>query len=150
MKTLDIENLYRTFSTYKLREKLTGCYCNVCLNEDFNNHVHNTSLLKISEDDLEFYLMAVGILEDGGNDFKYFLPRILEIILKSNDYTSHFYTSVWKLLAEVTKYLNEAEKDLLQQFGQSYYNKASQFNNFTFIEDALSELDEAGIKVQNL
>ena len=147
MKTLDIENLYRAFSTYKLREKLTGCYCSVCLDEKFNIHVHNTPLLEISEDDVEFYLMAVGILEEEGNDFKYFLPRIMEIILKSNDYTSHFYTIVWKILAEATKFLNEAERDLLQQFGQVYYNKARQSNDSTFVEDALSELNEAGIKV---
>lgn len=143
-----IENLYRTFSKYKLHQKVTGCYCGVCLTEEFNSFVHDTPLTELSEDDLQFYLMAVGILDDAANDFRYFLPRILELLLKSTDQSSHFYTIIWKILKEATKYLSGEEMQLIKQFAEGWYDKAKQSNDSETVECALLDLEEAGINLQ--
>ena len=143
-----IENLYRVFSKYKLHQKVTGCYCGVCLDEEFNSYVHNTQLTELSESYLEFYLMAVGILDEEGNDFKYFLPRILEVLLNSKNQSSHFYTIIWKTLGNATKYFNEEERLLLMQFAEAWYDKAKQSNDSETVECALLDLEEAGINIQ--
>ncbi len=147
MALLLIESLYRTFSKYKLRQKVTGCYCDLCLDEEFNSYVHKMQLAELPEDCLQFYLMAVGILEEEGNDFKYFLPRILEILLNSDDQSSFFYTIVWKTLGEAIKYLSEEERMLLKQFAEAWYSKAKQSNDSEVLECALLDLDEAGINI---
>lgn len=147
MATEIIETLYRTYSKYKLHPKVTGCYCGVCLDEEFNSYVHKTPLTEISEGYLGFYLMAVGILDDEGNDFKYFLPRILEVLLKSSDQSSYFYTTVWKTLGDATKYLNEDENLLLIQFAKAWYEKAKLSNDSETIECAMLDLKEAEINI---
>jgi len=75
-----IEKIYLEFSRYRLNNPITGCYCGVCLTEEFNNDIQKIPLRNISCASMNFYLSAVGITDDNCNDFRYFLPRILEII----------------------------------------------------------------------
>lgn len=145
--SLIIESIYQTFSNYKLHSKVTGCYCDVCLDEEFNDYVHITPLAELPEGYLQFYLTAAGILEDEGNDFKYFLPRILEVLLRSDDQTSYFYTIVWKILKDASKYFSEGERQALIEFARSYYDKAKRLNNPEAVKYALLDLEEAGINI---
>jgi hypothetical protein len=98
-----IEDIYNTFSKYKLNDKITGCYCAVCLTEEFNQHIHTIPLKSIQTDDLRFYISAVGITDDDCNDFKYFLPRILELIYKDINLNEpdNFYLFIWRVLAGI-------------------------------------------------
>lgn len=142
-----IKNLYQTFSNYKLHSKVTGCYCDVCLDEEFNNYVHITPLAELPEGYLQFYLTAAGILEDEGNDFKYSLPRILEVLLKSDDQTSYFYTIVWKILKNASKYFSKDEMLALMKFAEAYYDKAKRSNEPEAVKYAMLDLEEAGINI---
>ena len=91
--------------------------------------------------------MSAGIFGEQGNDFKYFLPRMLEILLESDDQTSDFFTFAWKEIAEGERQLSDAEKKALMQFAQAYYDKAKQTGNPEKVEWALGDLEEAGLKV---
>lgn len=101
MQPQEITNIYTLFSKYKLSNPVTGHYCPVCLSEDDNNYFQATPLQLVQPINLSRYFSSVGILEDGGNDFKYFIPRILEIIYNDdqND-PSFFFPQVWDRLAE--------------------------------------------------
>ena len=100
MNLIAIENLYYVFGKYTLNEKVTGHYCPVCLSEEDNIYFHSTSLKQISSFRLSNYFTSVGILEGNLNDYKYFLPRILELAYLNEDEGSSFFKYVWKRLAE--------------------------------------------------
>ncbi|MBI2730269.1 MAG: hypothetical protein HYX40_05900 [Sphingobacteriales bacterium] len=73
------------------------------------------------------------------------MPRILEILLISEDQTSHFYAIVWKTLASIQRFLTNSEKEVLNQFGQAYYFNAKLSNDKEKVEMALLDLEEAGL-----
>ena len=76
-----IQDLYKVFSAYKLNTKIQGCYCNVCLDEEYNKYLHDKKLTELNEEDFTGYLSCIDILnpESDNRDFKYFLPRMLEL-----------------------------------------------------------------------
>lgn len=121
-----IDDIYSTFSRYKLNERITGCYCSVCLTEDFNRRIHSVLLRDIQPGLFSFYISAVGITEGDCNDFKYFLPRILELIYQNIELnqTDTFYLFIWNVLQGID-YSNWAPKemDLLIRFFKLYWDQ---------------------------
>ncbi|MGB4774339.1 MAG: hypothetical protein WBP45_04145 [Daejeonella sp.] len=80
----NIQNLYQVFFGYKLNRRITGCYCNVCLSEEYNHYLHQKKLSELNDEDFEVYLSSCDILDGNQNDFKYFLPRMLELCVMSS------------------------------------------------------------------
>ena len=72
-----IANLYEVFGAYRLRSHVTGCPC--CVSDSDNEQVHQRSLRSLGEAELTKFahkaMTTWGVVED----FKYFLPRLLEI-----------------------------------------------------------------------
>jgi hypothetical protein len=121
-----LEEIYDAFSKYKLNEKITGCYCPVCLTEDFNKMVHSVPLKNIQTYTLGSYVSAVGITEGDCNDFKYFLPRILELIYRDieQNEAEDFHFSIWSVLQGIDySAWDPKEVELLIRFFELYWNK---------------------------
>ena len=127
-----IEDIYRIFSGYKLNDKITGCYCDVCLTDEFNKLMHNTPLKNLQVDDLRFYISAVGVTDDNCNDFKYFLPRMLELIYNDIDLNepNNFYLFIWGVLARIDySTWKEEEVELFITFFKLYWSKVKEAND---------------------
>ncbi len=73
-----IDELYKSFRVYKYNPKMDHCPCCIELSEV--ECLGNTKLRELSNDDLSKYAFKAITTWGGDNDFKYFLPRILELL----------------------------------------------------------------------
>ncbi len=73
-----IDNLYRVFRKYSLKEQIVYCDCG-CINADDIKLLSSKPLRELSEDDISWYhgsaIYTVGYVED----YKFHLPRFLEL-----------------------------------------------------------------------
>jgi hypothetical protein len=141
-----ITNLYETFSKYHLNEKITGHYCDVCLNDEYNEYLHNKPLSQLTQEDFIGYLCSVDIIDESCNDFKHFLPRLLEIAYESKDPTSYFFDRLWPAIGKTNHHLWPSwEQEALKRFASAYLEKAGGLGNTTDRENAVLDLKEAGL-----
>lgn len=75
-----IEALYETFKEYRLNAVIPGCPC--CVSDEDKSILHSKKLTELTGEDLSRYTFKAMITWGGVQEFKHFLPRILE--LKSN------------------------------------------------------------------
>ena len=75
-----IVELYRTFGRYSAPEKIVGCPC--CINQKAPKGLLHHKLRDIPEDVLWSYVFSVFYTVGSIQDFKYFLPRILELLVE--------------------------------------------------------------------
>ena len=110
-----VKDGYEVFSRYKLNTTITGCYCGVCLNEDYNKYLHEIPLNNIKGRDLMLYIQSVDIEKEGCNDLKYFFPKFLEIIYLNIQKIeeSDFCIFIWSLLDRIDYSLWEKDEKLL-------------------------------------
>ncbi len=109
MLQTSIQNLYKVFSVYKLNRRIYGCYCNVCLSEEYNQYLHEKPLGELTQDDFIAYLGSCEILAGDQNDFKYFIPRMLELIVVHDG--EHFmYDSIFDKIGESSYHLWEYDE----------------------------------------
>jgi hypothetical protein len=104
----------------------------------------------LKPDDLIGYLHSVDILLNDNKDFKYFLPRLLELELLADDYTKIFYDQVWTLLGRTEHELWPIrERNVLKAFSQVYLDKASRENIGDRLKIAHLDLAEARLDIVN-
>jgi hypothetical protein len=119
-----IKKAYSIFSKYHLHNEVTACYCGVCMTKKFSNYLHSIPLEQISVDTLQGYISCVGIAEGDCNDFKYFFPRILDVIDQEahlNEF-SDFYIFIFGVLERIdySKW-NDDEKEIFVTFFADYW-----------------------------
>jgi hypothetical protein len=73
-----IENLYISFSSYKLRTPVEGCSC--CVKSADKKRLAAKPLRQLQKDDLSLYAFKAMTTWGDEYDFKHFLPRILELL----------------------------------------------------------------------
>jgi hypothetical protein len=73
-----IENLYQVFQRYHLRTHTDACPC--CHSEQDEQRIHRKPLHKLSSEDLHDYAVDAIYTWGTGDDFKHFLPRLLELL----------------------------------------------------------------------
>lgn len=76
-----IENLYRVFQSYELRSNTGACDCHHTPEDE--TRLHSKPLNKLSASDLQQYAVDAVYLWGTGDDFKYFIPRLLELLAQS-------------------------------------------------------------------
>ncbi|MFT3911410.1 MAG: hypothetical protein QM737_18450 [Ferruginibacter sp.] len=143
MKAELIEDAYRIFSKYHLNQKITGCYCEVCLSEEFNEFLHETPLRQITGFSLNCYISSVGIIDETCNDFKYFFPRMIEIIFKDAKVfdDSDFCIFVWNTLATIDfEKWEEIEKKFVVEFFQDYWNETKEINEPKLLNSSMEDI----------
>lgn len=145
MDLQEIKHIYDLFSKYKLTNPVTGHYCPVCLSEDDNIYFQQTPLYQSNPLMLSKYFSSVGIMENNQNDFKYFIPRILEIVYKNDGEGSFFFPQVWDRLAE-SKYneWHEDEVEAINDFFSIYLKKYEELNNKELFELTRDILKDVG------
>ena len=91
---------YEIFSKYKLNDKITGCYCSVCLDENYNKYLHEKPLIALQGSDFMCYIQSVDVEKGDCNDLRYFFPKFLEIIYLDIKKTeqSDFCIFIWYFL----------------------------------------------------
>ncbi len=143
-----IQNLYEVFSVYKLNRRIQGCYCNVCLSEEYNEYLHSKPLKSLTEEELVAYIMSVDILEDDLNDFKYFIPRFLEFYAFPENKSSYFYDVIYGRVGEsnYTSWLPE-EVSAINNFFQILWTDTFQTNDTIKIVFSLFDLADAGFNI---
>ncbi len=73
-----IENLYETFSVYPLKPTMEACPC--CVSSIEKGKIHTKQLRTLNEEDLERYVFKAMSTWGSVEDFKHYLPRILELL----------------------------------------------------------------------
>ena len=135
-----IQNIYSVFSKYQLNDKVTACYCDACMTAEYSDYLHQIPLKDLTADALYVYIGCVGISEGDCNDFKYFLPRILELLYKDteSDDSSDFYIFIWGVLERIDYAIwKEEEQKIFLNFFKLYWDKVKKHGD--------SELDDLSI-----
>ena len=73
-----IEYLYKTFEDYQLSGKIDKCPCG-CIPDEDAQKIYSNSLRELTEDDLGFYSGKAMTTWGSVDDYKHFLPRIIEL-----------------------------------------------------------------------
>jgi hypothetical protein len=73
-----VDELYSAFSRYPLKARIEGCPC--CVGDEDRARLHSQSLRALSADDLERYASKALTTWGDADDFRHFLPRLLELL----------------------------------------------------------------------
>ncbi|MDP5210916.1 hypothetical protein [Microbulbifer sp. 2205BS26-8] len=73
-----IENAYTTFARYPRSADISGCPC--CVSEEDQKALRRAPLRELTSNDLDRYAIKAMTTWGGDEDFKHFLPRLLELI----------------------------------------------------------------------
>lgn len=73
-----VAQLYSTFQRYPLRAKIDSCPC--CRTPSETRHLHTKSLKTLDAEDLFLFTFRAMTTVGDANDFRHFLPRILELL----------------------------------------------------------------------
>lgn len=75
-----IEGLYETFSRYPLKAHVDGCPH--CTTDEDHARIHKRTLRELSGDDLGRYAFKALTTWGGNDDFRHFLPRLFELVVR--------------------------------------------------------------------
>ena len=125
-----IEHLYATFSIYTFKSKIDSCPC--CVFDSDKEKIHLKQLKDLQEDDLSKYTFKAMTTWGDVNDFKHYLPRIFELIAKTDFIVDTFVVlgklefGKWRVWPEneqnaITKFLFAWWEDALKN--QPFFDK---------------------------
>ncbi|SFT35213.1 hypothetical protein SAMN05216474_0049 [Lishizhenia tianjinensis] len=72
-----LDEVYTTFSSYPLPSEIDGCPC--CVGKEDHYHIHSLPLRDLKDKELSKYAFKAMTTWGNVNDFKHFLPRILDL-----------------------------------------------------------------------
>lgn len=78
-----IDDLYQVFRSYRLRPHMDACPC--CTSDHDRARVQASSLRALGVDDLDRYVRKAMTTWGDENDFRHFLPRVLELTVDEAD-----------------------------------------------------------------
>ncbi len=138
-----IQKAYGIFSKYYLNDYITGCNCDMCITEDYNQFLHKIPLHELTGQDLVHYVECVDTIDEKCNDFKYFFPRILEIIYNDSKIhdDSFFCVFVWNKLSEIN-FVNwpDNEKEITIEFFKNYWNETKQEEDSELVNPTIEDI----------
>lgn len=73
-----VTQLYATFERYPLRSRIDACPC--CRTAGETRHLHTKPLATLNAEDLSLFTFRAMTTVGDANDFRHFLPRILELL----------------------------------------------------------------------
>lgn len=77
--SIDFQDIYHEFKKYPLKENIEGCpHCDL---KSVNSSLHSKALGLLSWDDLQIFIFKTMTTFGDIEDFKHFLPRILELYI---------------------------------------------------------------------
>lgn len=130
-----IENLYSTFSTYNFNSTIDGCPC--CVSDSDKEKIHSKQLRELTEEDLSRYTAKAMTTWGDEDDFKHYLPRILEL-LSTTDFVVSTFIVLGKLEYGQWKSWNENEQIVIEKFLFAWWTELvknrKSFDHEAFIE----------------
>ena len=72
-----VENVYLVFRRYPLKSRIEGCPC--CVRDEDQARIHSQSLRALTADDLDEFAREAMTTWGDDEDFRHFLPRLLEL-----------------------------------------------------------------------
>jgi len=140
-----VDSLYSIFSKYQLNDKITGHYCSVCLDEEYNKFLHDRPLKELGPDSFLTYLSSIDIIDESCNDFKYFIPRLLEIIYETESHANYFFEQIWQTIAKANYHSwPDNEKTEINNFFTEYWHKVKSSGDQNRIECTIDNFSEIG------
>ncbi|WP_375181050.1 hypothetical protein [Chryseobacterium sp.] len=127
-----IENLYSVFSKYEIRSVIEGCPC--CVSDRDKEKIHSKELRELEEEDLSRYAFKAMTTWGNVDDFKHFLPRILELCI-DHDLGIHPFGIFGKLKYGKWEVWNDVEKEAVITFLLEWWKYF--LENRTFFDDDL-------------
>jgi hypothetical protein len=144
-----IDGLYRTFARYRLRPHTEGCAD--CVSESDHALIHAAPLRELTSRHLGKYGRKALTTWGNVNDFKHFLPRLLELMVVDAEWPVEQEIVAGKLLYASWATWPAAEKDSLHQFFEAWWNRTlSAFPAEPPIEPADTTLCAIGRAVDEL
>ena len=84
------------------------------------------------------------------NDFKYFLPRLLQIVYENEEQDGYFFEVIWVAIAKANYTLwPQQEQEVINDFAKGYLEKVKRAGDEIKIGIAFADLREAGIEVMD-
>ena len=80
-----VETLYELFSSYPLALQIEGCPC--CISAEDEAQLHSKPLRELKATDLSRYAFKAMTTWGSEDDFKHFLPRLLELVTDADSIT---------------------------------------------------------------
>ena len=114
-----IDQLYNVFEKFPLQVNIAGCPC--CINDEEKSKLHSKPLDELTQEELRPFLFASQTTIGDENDFKHFLPRILELVIEED------FIGFPEFIIGHIKYLkfqnwSLAEQDTIKFFLMSWWN----------------------------
>ncbi len=119
-----LERIYQTFATRKGPATIVACPC--CLDQNEVCALLKTPLRKITPSQLSGYASSVFLTSGSEKDFRYFLPRILEISYREQYWWPDREVVLGKLTLANWMNWSEKEIDTLHSFFEVAFDQALQ------------------------
>ncbi len=138
-----IEKCYETLKGYPLKDKIDGCPC--CRLDSSEKTLHTKSLKSLSFDDLEDFIFKSMTTFGDVDDFKHFLPRILELYI-DDFFGAPYDVGILFSKLEYAKWEEwpESEYDALNQLIKAWINtlkKSKSDTDLEILENIRSDMD---------
>ncbi|WP_298782121.1 hypothetical protein [uncultured Polaribacter sp.] len=120
---LAIEQLYQTFSKLTKPTKIVNYGCVSCISKDDEKYFLQTPLKKLNDHIFGGIMESGNVIEMGNECYKYFIPRILELITIENyDFSFSFVEYIYRDFAkfDYKNTFNEKERRAVDNFFYSY------------------------------
>jgi hypothetical protein len=112
---------YKLFSSYKITGKLDVCSC--CVSEEEQAELIKTPLEKVSLETLRVYNNSATAEVIDINEFKYFLPRILELIAELKSPSHSVEITLSRISYTSLENWSNAEVAFLRKFMESFFRE---------------------------
>ena len=115
-----LDRVYQVFSTQKKPRTISACPC--CIDQAHICTLLSTPLRKITPEQLSSYASSVFLTAGSESDFRYFLPRILEISIHDRGWWPDREIVLRSLALAGWKSWHEGERKVLQSLFDSAFN----------------------------
>lgn len=142
-----IERLYAAFSAFPKPLRIDGCPC--CRDYKVSDALHRKPLRELTPDELSGYASSVFLTVGSLEDFLYFLPRILEIVVSEADWwPSPEIVARAVRAAEPDKWTDEQRSALNEYLDARFGDLLSTSNAADKIDSWLCALGQLGADLQ--
>ena len=114
-----IENLYRTFKRYRPSEGFHSC--SHCVSETADAELKEKSLSELTCNDIGRYAFKAMTTWGTVEDFKHFLPRILDLIVTNDDFPIDIEVAIGKLAYGEWRSWPAKERIAIEQFLEAWW-----------------------------
>ena len=117
--SIAIENLYRTFKRYRPSEDFHGC--SHCVSETADAELKQKKLAELTCDDMARYAFKAMTTWGTVDDFKHFLPRIMELVAINEEFPIEIEVAIGKLSYAQWLTWPEKERVVVEQFLEAWW-----------------------------